>query len=97
MNARTYEFNAVIQKVPDMDGAYIEIPFDLRAEFGKGRVPVRVTFDGEPYDGSAVNMGIKNPDGTVCHVIGMPKEIRMRTGKQPGDAVAVTLRERTRS
>ena len=62
MNDKTYDFSAVIQKVADMDGAYIEIPFDVKAEFGKGRVPVHVTFDGEPYDGSMVRMG------TPCHL-----------------------------
>jgi hypothetical protein len=56
MNHKTYEFEAVIQKVPDIDGAYVEFPFDVKAEFGKGRVKVRATFDGEPYDGSIVNM-----------------------------------------
>lgn len=34
--SKTYEFDAVIRKVPDLDGAYIELPFDLKKEFGKG-------------------------------------------------------------
>ena len=34
MNTRIYEFEAVIKKVPDIDGAYIEFPFDVREEFG---------------------------------------------------------------
>ena len=42
-----------IKKVPD-DGAYIEIPFDVKVEFGKGRVPVTATFDGEPYEGAVL-------------------------------------------
>ena len=37
MNDKVYEFDAVIRKVPDVDGAYVENPFDVRAEFGKGR------------------------------------------------------------
>jgi hypothetical protein len=52
-----YMFEAEIKKVPPIDGAYIEIPFDIREEFGKGRVKVHATFDNEPYDGSIVNMG----------------------------------------
>jgi len=40
MNQKLYEFEAEIKKVPDIDGAYIEIPFDVKAEFGKGRVPI---------------------------------------------------------
>ncbi|SHI66401.1 DUF1905 domain-containing protein [Parasporobacterium paucivorans] len=88
MNDRVYEFEAEIKKVPDMDGAYIEIPFDVKAEFGKGRVPVRATFDGEPYTGSLVKMK------TPCHIIGIRKEIRAKIGKHPGDVVKVTIRER---
>ena len=51
-------------------------------------------FDGEPYDGSIVNMGVKNADGSVCYIIGVCKEIRVRIGKHPGDVVRVTIRER---
>lgn len=46
MNPETYEFDTVIQKVPDIDGAYVEVPFDVREVFGKGRVKVHATFDG---------------------------------------------------
>ena len=94
MSEKLYKFEAMIQKVPDQDGAYIPIPFDLKSEFGKGRVKVRATFDGVPYDGTIVNMGVKNPDGSVCYIIGIRKEIRAEIGKQPGDTVRVTIRER---
>jgi len=90
---KTYKFDAVIQKVPDIDGAYVEFPYDIRAEFGKGRVKVHATFDDEPYDGSIVNMGVKNPDGSICYIIGIQKAIRAKIGKQPGDTVRVTIRE----
>jgi len=83
-----YEFDAIIQKVPDIDGAYVEIPFDVKATFGKGRVPVHATFDGEPYDGSLVRMG------TPCHILGILKAIRAKIGKQAGDTVRVTIEER---
>ncbi len=94
MNQKTYEFEAIIQKVPGIDGAYIEFPYDARAEFGKGAVKVHATFEGEPYDGSIVNMGIKNADGSVCYIIGLRKDIRAKIGKQPGDSVKVTIMER---
>ena len=94
MNDKTYEFEAVIQKVPDQDGAYVAVPFDIKAKFGKGRLPVHATFDGEPYDGSIVNMGIRNPDGTICYIIGIRKDIRAKIGKQPGDTIKVTFKER---
>ena len=94
MNQKTYEFEAVIQKVPDQDGAYVVFPFDLRKEFGRGRVKVFATFDGEPYEGSIVNMGLANEDGSTCYLIGIRKDIRAKIGKQPGDTVGVTVRER---
>lgn len=87
-NTKIYKFEAVIKKVPDMDGAYIEFPFDVREEFGKGRVKVHATFDSEPYDGSLVRM--KTPG----HIIGIRKDIRKIIGKQPGDKINVTIQER---
>ena len=94
MNNKTYSFTAAIQAVPGQDAAYVIFPYDIRAEFGKGRVKVCATFDGEPYDGSIVNMGVKNPDGSVCYIIGIRKDIRARIGKQPGDTIMVTIKER---
>ena len=89
-----HQFEATIQKTPDQDGAYIAVPFDIKAVYGKGRLKVHATFDGKPYDGSIVNMGIKNPDGTVCYIIGIRKDIRAKIGKQGGDTVMVTIQER---
>lgn len=86
--SKVYEFEAIIKKVPDIDGAYIEFPYDVREEFGKGRVKVHATFDGEPYEGSLVRMK------TPCHIIGIRKDIRAKIGKQPGDTIKVTIRER---
>lgn len=88
MKKKIYEFEAVIQKVPDLDGAYVEFPFDVKKEFGKGRVKVHATFDGAEYDGSLVRM--KTPG----HIIGLRKDIRAAIGKQPGDVVQVTIQER---
>ncbi|WP_176758885.1 DUF1905 domain-containing protein [Alkaliphilus peptidifermentans] len=81
-------------KVPDIDGAYVKMPFDVREEFGKGRVKVHATFDGEGYDGSIVNMGVRNEDGSICYIIGLRKDIRSKIGKKPGDRVQVTVIER---
>ena len=91
---KAHEFEAVIHKVPDQDGAYIPVPFDIKDVYGKGRVKVHATFDGEPYDGSIVNMGVKNPDGSICYIIGIRKDIRAKIGKQPDDTVNVTISER---
>ena len=94
MNSKTYQFEAEIKKVPDIDGAYIEFPYDIRKEFGKGRVKVHAEFDGEPYDGSIVNMGMKNDDGSVCYIIGILKDIRKKINKQSGDKIKVSIKER---
>ncbi|WP_125140576.1 DUF1905 domain-containing protein [Clostridium transplantifaecale] len=88
MTGKTYEFDAVIQKVPGIDGAYINIPFDVKEEFGRGRVKVYAEFDGVPYEGSIVRMG------TPGHILGIRKDIRTATGKQPGDRLHVCLKER---
>ena len=88
MNDKLYRFTAEIKIVPDIDGAYVEFPYDVRAEFGRGRVKVLATFDGVPYEGSLVRMG------TPGHILGLRKDIRAKIGKQPGDRVEVTLRER---
>ena len=88
MNPKIYEFEAIIQPVNGMDAAYIEFPYDVRKEFGKGRVKVHATFDGEPYDGSLVRMK------TVNHIIGIRKDIRVKIKKQPKDMIHVTIQER---
>jgi len=89
-NVKSYEYDAVIRAAGN-GGAYVPFPFDVRAEFGAGRVKVRAVFDGEPYDGSIVNMGVKNADGSVCYIIGILKSIREKIGKQPGDSVHVRI------
>lgn len=88
MNDKIYEFNAVIKKAPEINGAYVEIPFDVKEEFGKGRVKVVATFDVEAYEGSMVKMK------TPCHIIGIRKDLREKIGKQPGDIISVTIKER---
>ena len=87
MNETIYRFEAVLQKVPNMNCSYVEFPY-VRAEFGKGRVKVHATFDVQPYDGSLVSMG------TPGHILGVRRDIRAKIGKQPGDVVSVTVQER---
>jgi len=86
-----HKFNAVIQKVEDLDGAYIIVPFNIKELYGKGRLKVQATFDGVPYEGSIVNMGVKDAAGEVCYIIGIRKDIRAKIGKQAGDSVEVEL------
>lgn len=95
MKEKQYEYDAVIQGVKGKGGAYVAFPYDVREEFHAGRAKVHVEFDGEPYDGSVVNMGVKNPDGSICYIIGIRKDIREKIKKQPGDTVRVIVRKRT--
>ena len=91
MKLQTCKFWVEIQKVPDIDGAYIEFPHDLKKEFGKGRIKVHAQFDGEPYDGSIVNMGFKRKDGSICYILGIRKDIRQKINKQAGDTIEVIV------
>ena len=83
-----FEFDAIILQNEDMDAAYVEVPFDIKALFGKGRLAVHATFDGVPYDGQIVKMG------TPCHIIGLRKDIRKQIAKTFGDTVHVTFVQR---
>ena len=87
----THRFTATIIQNGDMDAAYIVVPVDIRAVYGKGRLKVEATFDGEPYSGSVVNMGVKDADGNVCYIIGITKAIRQKIGKSFGDSVSVEI------
>ena len=89
-----YTFDAILHEIPENGGAYVVFPWDIRKEFGKGRVKVHATFDGVPYDGSVVNMGEKDENGEICYVIGVLKAIRKKLGKKDGDTIHVTISER---
>ena len=89
-----YEYDAVLHELTDNGGAYVVFPWDLRKELGKGRVKVHAEFDRIPYNGSIVNMGLKNPDGSVCYVIGVLKAIRTALEKGDGDTVHVVITDR---
>lgn len=72
-------------------GAYVIFPYDVRTEFNKGRVKVQATFDGIDYQGSIVNMGVKNADGSICYILGIRKDIRKQLNKEIGDTVKITV------
>ena len=82
------EFDAVILQNGDMDAAYIEVPYDIRALYNRGRLSVHASFDDEPYDGQVVRMG------TPGWIIGVRKDIRAKLGKSFGDVVHVKLTPR---
>lgn len=86
MTKLTKKFTATIQ-ASSRGGAFVVVPFDVEAEYGKKRVKIKATFDGEPYRGTLVRMGA--PD----HMLIIRKDIREKIGKQPGDDVNVILEE----
>lgn len=81
-------FRATILQNGTMDAAYVEVPYDIKELFGKGRLLVNATFDGIPYRGQVVKMG------TPCYIIGVTRQIRRQLGKSFGDVVEVVLQER---
>lgn len=91
---KRYEFDAVLHELPENGGAYVIFPWDVRQEFGKGRVKVRAAFDGIPYEGSIVNMGVKSPEGEFRYIIGVLKAIRRQLGKRDGDLIHVVISRR---
>ncbi len=94
MSERKYEYDAVLHENTDDGGAWVVFPRDIREEFGRGRVKVHASFDAIPYDGSVVNMGLKNEDGSVCYVLGVRKAIRQQLGKADGDTIRVAVESR---
>ena len=85
---KSYSFQSMIYASEvGKGGAYVIFPYNVKEEFGMGRVKVHATFDGVPYDVSIVNMGVKNEDGTVCYILGIRKDIRKRINKEIGDMV----------
>ena len=74
-----------------------EIAFNIHERQTQGGTSVeqrRYEYDGIPYDGSIVNMGVKDEDGNVCYIIGLLKSIRNQLNKGDGDSVHIVIRER---
>lgn len=88
---KIYRYRAIIQEVKEKGGAYVAFPYDIRKEFGKGRVKVLAKFDGLEYRGSIVNMGLKNEDGSICYIIGVLKDLRKAMKKDIGDEIEVCI------
>ncbi len=83
---KEYKFNATIQPAGG-GGAYVSFPYNVLQEFGRSRVPIQCTIDGEPYRGTMVKYG--KPE----HMIVVLKEIREKIGKGVGDEVKIWLKE----
>ena len=89
-----FEYDEIIHETPENGGAYVIFPWNIRELFGKGRVTVHAEFDGIPYNGSIVNMGVKDSQGNVCYIIGVLKSVREKLGKRDGDSVHIVIEER---
>ena len=94
MMGKEYSFQAVLHETADDGGAYVIFPWDIRKEFGKGRVKVHAEFNGVGYDGSIVNMGLRDENGNIRYLIGVLKTIRRELGIRDGDILQVTVTER---
>ena len=91
---KRFEYDAFLHEIPEKGGAYVVFPRNIREVFGKGRVKVHAEFDGVPYDGSIVYLGLKDARVNICYVIGVTKAIRAQLGKKDGDMLHVVIEER---
>lgn len=78
------KFSAEIKKHEGINGAYVEIPFDVESIFGTKRVKVKASFDGKEYRGSIVRMA-------DCYMLGLTQSLRKDIGKDFGDTVTVEV------
>ncbi|OGX84552.1 YdeI/OmpD-associated family protein [Hymenobacter glacialis] len=82
-----HEFEAILEAGEVGEGGvFVVLPFSVQEAYGtRGRIPVQATFDGYPYQGSAIPLG----DG--YHGLLVLKQIRRAIDKTVGDSVRVTL------
>ncbi len=84
--SETVAFDAPVVTSPGGRGAHVVLPVQSATVFGgRAWVPVRATFNGVPYQGSAMPMG----DGRFA--LGITKAIRTEAEVEIGDIVHVVV------
>jgi hypothetical protein len=66
-------------------GAFAEVPFDVEALYGAKQVPVVATIGKESYRVKLMRMG------RPCHIVPVPKDVRLKLGKNYGDTVTISV------
>jgi hypothetical protein len=82
--SQQHSFQAVIQEGKG-GGAFAEIPFDVEEVFGDKRPQVKVTMEGESFVWRLIRMGGPH------HIVGVPKGIRVKSGKDVGATIEITV------
>jgi hypothetical protein len=85
---KKFKFRAKLLQHDNMDATYVIFPYDVKENFGAARVKVKVKFDGEPYRGSLVPMGLKEG-----YPLLLRKDIRAKINKSVGDFVDIELEQ----
>lgn len=85
---KKFKFKAKLHQHGDMDATYVIFPYDVKENFGKARVKVKVKFDGVLYRGSLMPMGM-----IEGHPLLVRKDIRAKINKKAGDYVNVELEQ----
>ncbi|MEO5925261.1 MAG: YdeI/OmpD-associated family protein [Bryobacteraceae bacterium] len=82
--SQQHTFKAVIQEGRG-GGAFAEVPFDVEEVFGEKRPQVKATMEGESFVWRLIKMGGPH------HIVGVPKGIRVKAGKNIGDTIEITV------